>query len=594
MLRLLAPYASGPSALACFRFASVSLICLGLIGCNTPKAPPAAPAHCSVLDPEFDSQWTTLKPKKDCAIVDMHTHAFNARYLPIRHVIEARVGTTGVRLLPRPFLEAAAVAITGATPKTEAEAKARAERIAEWEKRHGSTKDDDDKLVVAMLETHQRSPRIHWSWSKIEEPNGSAGSVLAKDTRGTGDEIGPIGWIVYHLGVKSIINSFVSATFSHGDKQSADTANLSHSIVSLMSSESEILKRMDHFFPEVDLFVYQSMDLVPSFYPQGKTGTYAYSYSKDDFFDNSNGPHKQGDPASALPRIRAMCKESDGRMIHFVAWNPFRTVAKNAYPEMDLMDSLSLVQRAVANGASGVKFYPPLGYRPHCNHPEEIKRPSGEAGVQYDSRYRPGDNQDRLSGKTLDDINESLFAWCASQGVPIFTHCNVGEFRAYDDPIYAEMANPEYWKPVLIKHPNLRLCFGHAGGEADWYGDCAARPQKLEGQAGWGKIVRELCLKYPNVYCEFGIHEDVADKHMAGHLYKRLVELLPTTGEGGWPLADKVMYGSDHFMPINVPPPCYLESFEKLFSIGELRPYKAKFFSGNAMKYLQRDVARRN
>lgn len=58
-------------------------------------------------------------------------------------------------------------------------------------------------------------------------------------------------------------------------------------------------------------------------------------------------------------------------------------------------------------------------------------------------------------------------------------------------------------------------------------------------------------------------------------------------------LADKVMKGLDYFMRVNVTYRRYLESFERLFSLRGMRGFKARYFSGNAMRYLKRKVADR-
>jgi len=240
-----------------------------------------------------------------------------------------------------------------------------------------------------------------------------------------------------------------------------------------------------------------------------------------------------------------------------------------------------------------VKFYPPLGCRPSGNDFSEIPKPLGrEARKQWQHRYGGHD------GKHLDNINEELFAYCEQNDIPIFTHCNTGEFRAYDDVAYAEMAHPKYWIPVLNRHPNLRLCFGHAGGVTDWYQGFGGIPEKVKGEASWGVIVRDLCRKYRNVYCEFGIHEGVANAKPVEPFYHTLLVELPSknlsNGErGDYPLAEKVMYGSDYYMPINCSPQKYLEGFQKLFSLDGMGDYKKKFLYQNAEKYLKRSVANR-
>lgn len=255
---------------------------------------------------------------------------------------------------------------------------------------------------------------------------------------------------------------------------------------------------------------------------------------------------------------------------------------------------MEIVKREIEKGASGVKFYPPFGYRPAQNDFSKFKRPFflSEARGQWNNRYlgnHPSGDEAAIMAaraKELDALNEELFAWCADKQIPIFTHCNDGEFRAFDSEEYGDCANPKYWEPVLAKHPNLKLCFGHAGGTADWYGEHRPRKEHVHKSAGWGALVRQFCLDYPNVYCEFGIHEEATDPVHAEHFHRSLVKLLPLRGKGGWTLGDKVMYGSDFFMPAQVSWGNYLCGFQKLFSLPGLTQYKARFFAGNALNYL--------
>ena len=381
--------------------------------------------------------------------------------------------------------------------------------------------------------------------------------------------------------------SFVASWFVHdqstGGKGAFGTAPFG---VSMMSSEEELQKRVERLFPSVDLFVYQNMDLVPSFYA-GKTYTYAYGRE-----------YPEKGKVGAAPRIRQMRKASNGRIISFVAWNPFRTQNSTG------ISSLDLIKREISKGASGVKFYPPLGYRPAGNDFTQYQKPFffSEARDQWENRYlgnkanqKGKQEADMLKerAKEVDRLNDELFTWCEKKDIPVFTHCSTGEFRAFYTDEYAENANPKYWEFVLMKHPKLRLCFGHAGGVTDWYSGCVAPIGNVKSAKNWGEAVRYFCMKYPNVYCEFGCHDDVAKPEQAEHLYYNLLTYLPQKEPGPWSLADKVMYGSDFSMPIATPAQDYLESFERLFSLPGMRQYKARFFAGNAMKYLKRKVSDR-
>jgi len=551
-----------------------------MASCANPKQTSQHKFKCA-NDPKFKERWEHAVIKDDCPIVDVHTHLFNSRYMPLKHVVKARMWAAGaskpLTLIANGLglTDAAAVLLATRTPADKYEAAARQKLVDAYLARHGGSALNDVDLFHAMAHSQVSNP-------KLDLP-------FRDRLRGSPEDIGPLEYLAYETFGEGFLVDYIAKWFVHDPADGVSANGVASFAVGMMSEEGESLKRMERLFPQVDLFVYQSMDLVPSFYAGH---THAYSYSRDDNHDDST--HK---PAASLPRIRELCKESDGRLIHFVAWNPFRTLNR----EGGAVPSLQLVKQAVQNGASGVKFYPPLGYRPSCNDFTGYKKPFflSEARKQWNNRYlgnHPhGRETDVLKQRAqeMDRVNEELFAWCADNDIPIFSHCNTGEFRAYYTEEYAENANPAYWEPVLKKHPKLRLCFGHAGGVTDWYGKCAQPSGHVPGTEKWGECVRRLCRTYPNVYCEFGIHEDIAHPETAEFIYDTLLRELPERGDGKWKLADKVMYGSDYFMPVSVTPKQYLEGFQRIFSLRGMEIYKARFFSGNAMKYLKRKVANR-
>ena len=98
----------------------------------------------------------------------------------------------------------------------------------------------------------------------------------------------------------------------------------------------------------------------------------------------------------------------------------------------------------------------------------------------------------------------------------------------------------------------------------------------------------KLCLNYPNVYCEVGIHYQVANAALAARFAARMQELAThPCKDGKHTFADKIMYGSDWFMPILEPPGTYLDAFLRIFQTKELGCYYDRFFSKNAMAYLK-------
>ena len=187
-------------------------------------------------------------------------------------------------------------------------------------------------------------------------------------------------------------------------------------------------------------------------------------------------------------------------MIYFVAYAPYRDYWMGGHAG----DAEELVRTAIEkNGAWGVKFYPPSGYRPAGNsiRPRPTGIRSRAAAEQWDARYGPlpGDKN-----RALDQKIEKLLLWCIEKDVPVFVHSGTGEFEARKGyGLYH--SNPSFWRQFLDNHPapdgspcRLRLCLGHAGGGDYWFGG--------KNAVSWGSATYEMCRRFPNVYCEITTH----------------------------------------------------------------------------------------
>jgi predicted TIM-barrel fold metal-dependent hydrolase len=305
---------------------------------------------------------------------------------------------------------------------------------------------------------------------------------------------------------------------------------------------------INHEYPKADLFVHHMMDMEKG-----------YGELPARLFDEQ------------MQRMAKLNARFDGKLLHFVAFDPFRR-----------QDALETVKRGVALGGVGVKFYPPTGYRAANNkRPNRPIFASAYRKARWDSRYKG------LTNERLDAINEEFFQYCASNQVPIFTHCTPKGFEA--DKNYGRMADPSYWATVLARHPSLRLCFGHAGGEAYWFADSTkAVKKKTQAARAFGTNVVDLCLRYTNVFCEVGFLDPVLDPDQMELLRNRLgsVVNLPSP-TGPWRFGDKIMYGTDwHMMHAVSGHREYLARFHELFATPELAMWHRKFFSGNAVVFL--------
>ncbi len=174
-----------------------------------------------------------------------------------------------------------------------------------------------------------------------------------------------------------------------------------------------------------------------------------------------------------------------GRILPFVAVNPRRTLH---YERM----THALEER----GFVGVKLYPSLGFK--IDTPEMRK----------------------------------VYAYCVAHDTPILLHCNRGGF--YRDEQSIEYCDPVHWVPVLEKFPELRVCFGHFGGDENFI------EESIDPGSWTGKILG-LMKRYPGVYADISYHDEPMDGGLyEANYFKHLKNILsdPVSGK-------RVLFGSD-------------------------------------------------
>lgn len=215
-----------------------------------------------------------------------------------------------------------------------------------------------------------------------------------------------------------------------------------------------------------------------------------------------------------------------------------------------------LLESALKDGFIGFKFYPAMGYKPH--------------GDAVHARR----------------INE-FYDFCLEHDTPIFAHCTPVGFQTPRKE--GAFANPEYWADVLSSRKELRLCLGHAGGQrapserpvsAGWD---AEEVEWKKGNYAWQVV--DLCVRYPNVYCEIGHLEGLLGGDMSD-FERNLRRARDTQMDYGF--MSKVAYGSDWHMQAMVNSArSYLDLFLKLFEKEEWREYRECFFWQNAHAYMR-------
>ncbi len=253
-------------------------------------------------------------------------------------------------------------------------------------------------------------------------------------------------------------------------------------------------------------------------------------------------------PTVQLDRMQTLWRRHPETLIGFSAFDPRRH------------DWMKLVITSRKKGFVGFKFYPAMG-------------------------YRPSDNQDKKIQLRID----AFFDWCVKNDVPIFAHCTPEGFEASKGE--GRNAHPKYWRNVLQTRKALRLCLGHAGGgrmgkSAGWL---ATSDEEWATDDNYARGVVELCITYPNVYCEMAyittlLAEDRDGKIREAFLYN-LERARKTKGE--YEFMAKIAYGSDWHMPGMVTNARrYLDVWSEIFSLPDYKDYRDRFFWQNSEAYL--------
>jgi predicted TIM-barrel fold metal-dependent hydrolase len=221
---------------------------------------------------------------------------------------------------------------------------------------------------------------------------------------------------------------------------------------------------------------------------------------------------------------------ADARFHPFAAFDPRRQLegppglapkpgaAPAAPPRPSAASSaLELVRYAVETGGFlGVKLYPPVGFAPTDN-----------VRLRADLSFAAG----------LDSALESLYAYCAAAEVPILTHASAANEYALG---LHRLVSPAHWRPVLERHPTLRLNLGHFGHD---YGVANAAAPKESAEA-WIYQAAGLMDRYPNVYADLSNSPLVYDRAYAERLVPLLADVILRHPE----VKHRLMYGSDWWL----------------------------------------------
>lgn len=266
-----------------------------------------------------------------------------------------------------------------------------------------------------------------------------------------------------------------------------------------------------------------------------------------------------------VPNMEQLNKQGKGSLIGFVAFNP----AKANWQQ--------IIEDAITKrGFKGVKFYPPMGYKAYL-----------------DPNY----------GKVI----EAFLDYCDQKRIPILTHCNCKGFEAQPKTNSGYNSSPVFWEKALLKRKSLILCLGHGGGSQGWFTE--NRPgdkhkaneisaadivdneidQKKDWNKSYAAMVFKLCVEYANVYCDASYLDEMIlpqggfDQNALNNFKTRLLTLFKNEKD----FSRKIMYGSDWHMLFNEGINyVYLKDYIEFFDDKDFEIYVNDFFYNNAMSYL--------
>lgn len=278
----------------------------------------------------------------------------------------------------------------------------------------------------------------------------------------------------------------------------------------------------------------------------GRLGRYAqiietsYKKTQREIFEIARGFYPEGTRFVVLPmdmtrmnagRVAVGIDEQHEELVELRAG--FRDSTVILFAAVDPRQE-GIVEKTIAlveqRGFRGLKLYPPTGYHP------------------FDRRLWP------------------LYEYAEAHDLPVLTHCSrpasvqyrgdpTSEMRT--DPVTGELldldrfqlltrfTDPDAYKPLLEKHPRLRICLAHFGGEGDWtsYLDRPWHSEADPARKSWlAKILDMLRSgKYPNLWTDISYTLYANDEHV--YLLKVLLS--------DEVVRDHVLFGSDFYVVEN-------------------------------------------
>ena len=130
---------------------------------------------------------------------------------------------------------------------------------------------------------------------------------------------------------------------------------------------------------------------------------------------------------------------------------------------------------------------------------------------------------------------DKVYTYCEERNIPLLMHCTNMGFYFKDE--FRNNSDPDIWMPVMEKHPNLKICFGHFGGAENLTGDT------IPDDSWTGKIIK-LMEKYKRIYADISYHTEPMDGGNKEDNYFKNIKTLMVNDN----CKNRLLFGTDFFL----------------------------------------------
>ena len=290
--------------------------------------------------------------------------------------------------------------------------------------------------------------------------------------------------------------------------------------------------------------------------------------------------------STQVARTVSLSKETDGVIIPFGTVDPFRGDGWKTN-----------VRHAQNLGVTHFKIYPPMGFRPISRLHDSEDPIFAPIELSPAPEYREYKKQIKVKNEPeTERAMADIIRYFSENDLGLFTHCTPLGFEAREG--FGVNCHPAFWASAMEEYAatDLRLCLGHGGGATDVdFGGWLAEEEDWPKTMAYRGLL--MCKTYRNVYMGLGYLIPLLKSSGRDKILKRLRSVLKQEDpalDGGHAIKTKLIFGTDWSMPqmigetrsfLNV----FLEFFEHPdFQNPELCISDAPelIMSGNAKAYL--------